>query len=98
MILSTEDIATRPRNLGAQRCECFNEYSCLNGCKDMSDLETQAVVRDLTHVQTTCDTGTLQWLILSVLCSRCHQTRHLILGEFDFTAPESSQRLRGENN
>ena len=45
-----------------------------------------------THMQAACDSRTFQWLILRVLLSRRHQTRHLILGELNLTATESRER------
>ena len=42
-------------------------------------------------MQTSSNTGTLQWLIGIVLLTSCHQTWHLILGEIDLLAAEGSK-------
>ena len=47
-----------------------------------------------THVQTPSDSSTLQWLIGSVLRPGGHETRHLILGQFDLTTTEGREGLR----
>lgn len=36
-----------------------------------------------THVKATSDAGTLEGLVLGVLGTGLHETRHLILGELD---------------
>lgn len=44
-----------------------------------------------SHMKTSSNTGTLQWLIGIVLLTSSHQTWHLILGEIDLLAAEGSQ-------
>lgn len=43
------------------------------------------------HVQTTGDSGTLQWLGWTVLLSDVHQTRHLVLGQLDVLSAEGGE-------
>jgi prepilin-type processing-associated H-X9-DG protein len=46
-----------------------------------------------THVQATCDAGTLQRLVGTVLFADGHQTGHLNLGELNLAAAKGSERL-----
>lgn len=40
------------------------------------------------HVQTSGNTGALERLLRAILFSQVHQSRHFILGNFNFLAPE----------
>jgi len=43
------------------------------------------------HVQTSSNASTLEWLILSILCTSSHQPWHLILGELDLLSAKGSE-------
>jgi hypothetical protein len=45
----------------------------------------------LTHVQAARNTGTLQWLLSSILPASSHQTRHLILSELNLAATKGGE-------
>ena len=45
----------------------------------------------LTHVQTSCNTSSGQWLIFGILLSRCHETWHFIFGQLDLATTKSGQ-------
>lgn len=51
------------------------------------------VIYQLTHVQATGNTGTLEGLVGTVLLTDGHQTGHLNLGELDLTTTEGGQGL-----
>lgn len=55
-----------------------------------------ALERKHTHVQTSGNAGSLQGLLLGVLAPGSHQTRHLILGEFNLTATEGRETDVGD--
>ena len=42
-------------------------------------------------METSSDSGTLQWLVGTVLLSDGHETRHLVLSELDFLSAESGE-------
>jgi hypothetical protein len=46
-----------------------------------------------THMQASSYTGTLQWLLFSILQSSCHKTGHLIFGELNFSATKGGQAI-----
>jgi hypothetical protein len=46
-------------------------------------------------VQTTGNAGALEGLVSGVSLADGHETRHLNLSNFDLTATESGQRLKG---
>ncbi len=48
-----------------------------------------------SHVQRTSDAEVLQGLVLAILLTASHQTRHLVLSENDLATAEVSQRNVG---
>ena len=50
----------------------------------------------LTHVKTSSNAGTLQWLLSVVLGARGHQTRHLVLSQVDLAAAEGGEAEVGD--
>lgn len=44
-----------------------------------------------SHVQATSNTGTLERLLLAVLLTEVHQSRHFALGELDFLAAKRGE-------
>jgi len=42
-------------------------------------------------VETTSDSGTLQWLLRTVFLTDSHESGHLVLGELDFLSAEGGE-------
>lgn len=93
MVLSGEDVAGGPGELGTESLEGLDKDGSLDSFGILLASRTcgSHTVRR-THVQATSDAGALQWLLSGVLLTGGHETWHLVLGELDLAATEGGQR------
>ena len=78
MVLGGEDVARSPGELGTKSLESLDEDSGLDGYRTFRIRSSRCECGAFhhTHVQATSDAGTLQGLLLGVLLSGGHETRH----------------------
>lgn len=62
-------------------------------CQRLSEKNNSDLGGQLTHVQATGDTSTLEGLLRTILAADGHKTGHLNLGQLDLATTESGQGL-----